>query len=133
MKRRKFGVYISEELAQELENIAKSIGIRSRSALVRMGLKLLITEHSWRTLGRAAGIIGVIYRHGIRDVDREITEIQHTCLDIILSTLHIHLDEEKCMLAIAVKGEVSKLKNLLERIESIPGVELARPLLLSTL
>jgi len=127
----KFGVYIPKELANDLERIMNALGISSKSALVREALRLYIIEHKWKVAKEAVGIIGVIYNHEISGVDEELTNIQHDFLDIIVSTLHVHLSKEKCMLAIAVRGNAEKIKYLIGKLSTVKGVEITRPLLLA--
>lgn len=129
-KPRKFGVYIPEELAGDLEKCMRVTGIRSRSAVVREALRLFVAEHAWEAAGRAAGVIGVLYDHGVKGVDEELTDIQHRYLDEIVATVHVHLTERECMLAIIVRGEVPRLRQLVSRIESVKGVMLVRPMIL---
>ncbi len=131
MPRSKFGIYIPEELSKDLEKCMKSLGISSKSALIREALKLFISEHRWKSSQRAIGIIGVIYDHSVRGADEELTNIQHGFLDMIVSTLHIHLSKEKCMLAIVVKGPTDEMRKLIGKLSSVKGVEITRPLLLA--
>ena len=49
-------------------------------------------------------------------------DIQHHFHDIIISTMHVHLEYEKCLEIIAVSGSyerVKKLKNDLQRLKSV--------------
>ncbi|MFX1315486.1 MAG: CopG family ribbon-helix-helix protein [Promethearchaeota archaeon] len=53
------------------------------------------------------------------------TDIQHHFHEIIISTLHIHLEFEKCLEIIAVSGpykRVKKLKEDLQRLKSVISV-----------
>lgn len=55
------------------------------------------------------------------------TDIQHHYGDVIKSTLHIHLEFEKCMEIIAVSGpykRVVKLKENLQRLKSVLSIGL---------
>ena len=128
----KFGIYLPKELVQDLEECMASLGIRSKSALIREALKLFIDEHRWKASRRAVGIIGLIYNHEVKGADDALTEIQHEYLETIFSTLHIHLSRERCMLAIAVRGSTEKMMELIGRLSSVKGVEIVRPLLLAT-
>lgn len=50
------------------------------------------------------------------------TDIQHHFNDIIISTLHVHLEYEKCLEILAVSGpyqRVKKLKDDLQRLKSV--------------
>jgi len=109
----------------------ESLGIRSKSALVREALRLFNTEHRWKAAEEAVGIIGVIYNHHAKNADKKLTDVQHRFLDTVVATLHVHLSEDKCMLAIIVKGSTEKIRKLIGGLNSIKGVEIARPLLLA--
>ncbi|MBA7591128.1 Nickel-responsive regulator [subsurface metagenome] len=53
-------------------------------------------------------------------------DIQHHFYDIIISTMHIHLEFEKCLEIIAVSGpynRVKKLKEALQRLKSVISIE----------
>ena len=53
------------------------------------------------------------------------TDIQHHYGDVILSTLHVHLEYEKCMEMIAVSGSYERVKNLrddLQRLKSVLSI-----------
>ncbi len=109
----------------------RALGIKSKSALVREALKLFINEHKWETAESAVGIIGVIYDHSHKGTDEELTDVQHKFLNLIVSTLHIHLDEDHCMLAIVVRGKTGEIKELLGKLVGIRGVNIARTMLLA--
>lgn len=128
----KFGIYLPEDLARELDECMKITGIRKRSKIIQEALRLFIVEHRWKTVGKASGVIGVVYNHEVRGVDEALTDIQHEYLDIIVSTVHVHLDKEKCMLAIIVRGDTGRIKELLSNIMNIKGVLITRPMLLET-
>ncbi len=52
-------------------------------------------------------------------------DIQHHFVDIIISTMHVHLEFEKCLEIIAVSGQyerVKKLKNALQRLKSVTSI-----------
>ncbi|RLG84304.1 MAG: CopG family transcriptional regulator [Thermoprotei archaeon] len=128
---KKFGVYIPDDIISDLEKCMTVLGLKTRSKLIQEALRLFIMEHKWSLKGKAAGIIGILYNHETDHIDEILTDIQHKYLDIIISALHIHLDKEKCMLIIAVRGPSDKINELLGKIKNLKGVMLARPLLLS--
>ena len=49
-------------------------------------------------------------------------DIQHHYRDVILSTLHIHLEFDKCMEIIAVSGSYNRVKNLRESLQRLKSV-----------
>jgi len=128
----KFGVYIPEGLANDLEECMRELGIRNKSKLIQEALRSFIADNKWKFKGKAVGAIGVIYDHEVGEVDAELTDIQHNYLDIIVAALHLHLSERKCALYILVNGDSSKVRELTKEIMKVKGVELVKPLLLST-
>ncbi len=53
-------------------------------------------------------------------------DIQHHFHDIIISTMHVHLEYEKCLEIIAVSGslqQVKKLKDDLQRLKSVLSID----------
>lgn len=126
----KFGVYLPEDLARELEDCMNIIGIRNKSKIIQEALRLFIVEHRWKTVGIASGVIGVIYDHEVKGVDEILTDIQHDYLDIIVTSIHVHLDKRRCMLAIIVKGDTKRIRELLNNIMGVKGVLVTRPMLL---
>lgn len=127
----KFGIYVPEELMRELEDVMKSLGIKSKSLVFREALRLFISEHKWRVGGSILGVISVIYDHEAPEIDSKLTDIQHDYLNEIVSTLHIHLDRRNCMLVLALKGSSERVKSILARIVKLNGVKLVRPVLMS--
>ncbi len=125
----RFGVYLPEELDRELEELMKVLGIDSRSRLVQEALRLFLAEHRWRMGGYVVGIVGVLYNHDVGDIDAELTDIQHRYLDIVVSSMHVHLARDKCLLAIVVRGDASRVRNLVNELQALKGVEMCRTLL----
>jgi CopG family nickel-responsive transcriptional regulator len=125
-EKRKFGVYIPSDLAQELDTLMKGLSIENRSRLLQEALRLFIVENKWTTAKNVVGSITVLYNHEVGGVDEALTDLQHLFLDTIISTMHVHLDKEKCMLVIAVRGTSERVKELLGKIHGVRGIMLVR-------
>ncbi|RLF66413.1 MAG: CopG family transcriptional regulator [Thermoplasmata archaeon] len=129
-KEMKFGVYIPKELALELDECMKALGVSNKSKIIQEALRLFISEHKWRVHGEALGTIIVIYNHDVSNVDKNLTDIQHEFLDIIISSLHVHLSKETCAQIIVVRGSTKELKDLIGKLMRLRGVELVRPVII---
>uniref|UniRef100_A0A7C4D9M8 CopG family ribbon-helix-helix protein n=1 Tax=Staphylothermus marinus TaxID=2280 RepID=A0A7C4D9M8_STAMA len=108
----------------------QKLGVKSRSRIVQEALRLFINEYKWRFSQKVHGIIGVVYDHNVSGVDDELTDIQHEYLENIISTIHIHLTRDKCMLIIVMKSEGDRLYELVSRLINTRGVLLVRPMVL---
>lgn len=127
----KFGVYIPEDIARELEDIMRNMGIDNKSKVIQEALRVFVLENKWYFTKNVAGSIAILYNHDVNEVDVKLTDIQHEYIDIINASMHIHLDEKRCMLLIAIKGESSKIKEFIGKLHAIRGVLLIRYVLLS--
>ena len=111
----------------------KLSGMSSKSKVIQEALRLFIIEQRWRLAeGKVAGVLGVIYDHEVGHADEVLTDIQHKYLDVVISTMHIHLDVRNCMLAIAVRGSAERVRELINEIEKVKGVKLVRPMLMAS-
>jgi len=124
------GVYIPKDLAEKLTEIMKDLGVDTISRVVQESVRLFIAEHSWRIGGEVVGAVGVLYDHEVDHVDEELTDVQHRFLPIVVSSIHVHLDEKNCLLVVIVKGSSNSIKELVNSIEKIKGVKLVRLMLM---
>ncbi|MCX8184134.1 MAG: CopG family transcriptional regulator, partial [Crenarchaeota archaeon] len=72
------------------------------------------------------GSLMIVYRHDKHSLEEELTDIQHRFTHLIISNLHIHLDEHRCMLTIFVKGSFKGVQSLMRRIMGSRGVLMVR-------
>lgn len=128
----KFGVAIPSALAEELEKAMKLQGYASRSQLVAEALRLYLTQiSSLLGEGTVVGVIVVVYNHDVKGAEDKLTNVQHKYLDTIIASTHIHLTRELCMIAIAVKGDVKTVNELVKELRNIRGVLHVTPHLIS--
>jgi len=118
----KAGVSIPVDLYEAFNDTLKGLGITSRSQGIQMAIRSFLALHSWKSIEGdrdIAGSILIIYSHNDDHVEEELTDIQHEYLDIIASVLHVHLSRDKCMEIIAVKGRVSRIRDLVRALGKV--------------
>jgi len=74
--------------------------------------------------------VTILYNHEVEDIDSTLTDLQHDFMDIILFASHLHLDKERCLLTIAVKGPSERVEEFTSKITNLRGVLLVKPTLL---
>ncbi|MHA1590390.1 MAG: CopG family ribbon-helix-helix protein [Candidatus Njordarchaeales archaeon] len=128
IKRRRTGVTIPEDILHEVDEYIKLARIKSRSKLISSALKQFINERKLllRKGRKVIGALLITYNEKRGDTVRKLLDIQHEFLGEIRATLHVHLTRDKCLEVILVEGKVSDVLQLLEGIENILGVEVAR-------
>lgn len=126
------GVSFPKELLERFDELVKELNLGSRSSGIHEAIRTFISMNMHKLKGdeSIAGTILVHYCHELGDIERNLTEVQHDFLDVIPSTLHIHLTEEDCLLIIAVKGPASRIRKLAEVIRGAGKLKLVLPVLL---
>jgi len=119
---------LPEGLLRELDSSLRDQGYASRSEAMRDALREFLAAYRWRRKlrGQQLGAILVLYRHDVRGLADSLIDIQHDYPEVIKSVQHLHLDAEKCLEAIIVRGMGSRVRRLYERLSSLRGVEGAK-------
>ncbi|MCS7116273.1 MAG: nickel-responsive transcriptional regulator NikR [Nitrososphaerales archaeon] len=120
----RFSVSVSPELLKEFDEVTNIIGY-DRSKAIQQAMRNFLNEYKWRyeEKGLAVGAIVLIYNHEVRGLEDSLTDIQHHYRDIIQSSIHIHLDEQNCLLQVVVKGEVMNIRRLAKDLMNRRGVK----------
>ncbi|MFH1567006.1 MAG: nickel-responsive transcriptional regulator NikR, partial [Gemmatimonadota bacterium] len=64
-----------------------------------------------------------------RQVGDRLTSIQHHLGHLVVSTLHVHLDESDCLEVVVMRGVGSKVRDMANHLLSIKGVKHGRLLM----
>ncbi len=122
----RFSVSVPKEIFEFLEDYVSKTGYASRSELLRDLVRKEIIEEQWKGDKEVIGILALIYRHHERNVVENLLELQHSAYLNILSSLHIHLNEEECLEIIVIRGKPERIKSLEGQISGLFGVEFSR-------
>ncbi|HEX2935173.1 MAG TPA: nickel-responsive transcriptional regulator NikR [Bacteroidales bacterium] len=118
----RFGVSLEEELLEALDLYVKENKFPNRSQAIRHLIEKNLVEKKWQCNHIVAGAIVLMYDHHKKDVINKLTDVQHDFYDVILSSQHFHLNHNKCLEIIAVKGEAIRLTELADKLISIKGI-----------
>lgn len=120
----RFSVSVPRDLLEAFDNFIEGLKYR-RSRAVQEALRMFMDEHSWKHKeGELVyGTINILYDHEARGLQEALTDIQHSYMDVIGSALHLHVDKKNCILTIAVKGESSRVKKLIDDIAGRKGIK----------
>lgn len=120
----RFSVSLPPSLVEEFDGVWKSMGYGNRSKAIHDAMRAFISDFKWmQEEGRVAGAVLVLYYLDKPKLLEKIMGIQHKFRDIISSTTHIHLEEDKCLEIIAVNGRVSEIKSLAQELMAKKGVK----------
>jgi len=120
----RIGVSLPKNLLNEFDSIIRTRGYSSRSEAIRDAIRNYIAEYKWleREEGEIVGVVTILYNHHYKGTSDSIISLQHSFGDVITSTMHIHLNEENCLEMVIVKGDMAKIKKLVDKITTVKGV-----------
>ena len=111
-------------LVKEFDQSLGALGYEDRSKALQMAMRNFITEYAWKAeKGRlGAGSVLLTYEHETHGIQEELTHAQHRYRDVISSTMHIHLDESRCLEIISVKGKLERIQTMAKELMKTRGV-----------
>jgi len=119
----RFGISISEELLERFDREIVQKGYANRSEAIRDLIRDNLVEEDWKEeKEEVAGTLTLVYDHHVRGLTDLLTELQHSYHHIILSTMHVHLDEHNCLEVLVLKGKAKETREVADRILGVKGV-----------
>jgi CopG family nickel-responsive transcriptional regulator len=120
----RFSISMPGELARQLDAMSKARGFANRSqAVADMVRNQLIEHHGQMGNREIVGTVTLVYDHHRRNIQKLLTDIQHDHQELIIATLHVHLDHRSCMEVLAVRGRAGVVKRVANRLIAVKGVK----------
>ena len=129
----RIGITFPPQLLKEFDEITNKMGYESRSKAIQDAVTLFISEKKWLQQEETTqtGVLLMVYDHEVKGLESELTEIQHHHTSLISSTMHIHIGEQDCLEAIAVKGKASNIRKLSNELTTKRGVKILKTMIVS--
>lgn len=120
----RFSLSMSAGLVRQLDQMVKTKGYVNRSQAVADMVSAHLVEHQGEEGDREiAGTITLVYDHHKRNVQALLTDIQHDHQEVIIATLHVHLDHHNCMEVLAVRGKAGVVRLVSDQLIAARGVK----------
>ena len=118
-------ISLPDELASQIDEVARKCGYVSRSEIIRQALRNFIAEYyeCEAVEGYVTATITVLYDRRKRG---ELLEVQHEYGDVINSLMHVHVDEENCLEVMVISGSSERVRALISGLKSRRGVKQLR-------
>lgn len=119
----RIGVSLEPNLLEAFDaDIAKK-GYSSRSEALRDLVRDSLAENEWKNDDEwMVGTIVIVYDHTASAVGEKITDLEHHHQGLVKTSVHIHLDDAKCMEILICEDKLSELKVFASEITSLKGV-----------
>jgi len=121
---------LPKSLLEKVDEYIQQQGYANRSEVVRQALRSYLSES--RRLeelqGRTTVIITLIYRREARR--GQITDLQHSYSDVVLTFLHTHVEADSCIEIIVAKGDAQAIRSLIQALKTNKQISEAKVTLL---
>lgn len=117
----RFGVAMESSLLEQFDALVETRG-GTRSEALRDLARAAVTRAQVEKGVDAVATLTLIYDHHVRDLTEKLTEVQHELGEAVRSTLHIHLDHDKCLEIVVMHGRSDVLQAQADRILALKGV-----------
>ncbi len=123
----RIGVSIDSELLRRFDSFITDKGYENRSEAFRDLIRdRLVTAAAVAPTAFVVGTVTLIYDHHTRLLPEKLTNLQHEYHDVVISTLHAHLDHDTCLEVILLRGKSKQVQSLADRLISTKGVQHGR-------
>jgi CopG family nickel-responsive transcriptional regulator len=115
---------LDEMLADEFDELVKARGYQNRSEAVR---DLMRQAVEGRRLEKnkskhCVANLSYIFNHHERALAERLTEAQHAHHDLVVASMHVHLDHENCLESVMLKGPTKNVRAFADQVRVERGV-----------
>jgi CopG family nickel-responsive transcriptional regulator len=120
----RFTISLDESLALEFDTLIRARGYANRSEAVR---DMLRRELESDRLAReeapyCVASLSYVYNHHERRLAERLTDLQHHAHDLVVSSMHVHLDHDHCLETLFLRGATTEVRGIAEKISAERGV-----------
>lgn len=120
----RFGISLDSELLEKFDRLCEERCYQTRSEAIRDLIRRDLVQKQWEDQNEeVTGTLTLVYNHHQSDLAQKMTEIQHQALDIIITSLHVHIDEHNCMEVLVLRGPVRDIRDISQRLTSTRGIK----------
>ncbi len=119
----RFSVSLESDLLQDFDHFVKDGKFATRSEAIRQLLHQTLTRDAWEADSQElTATFTLVYDHHKSNLVEKLIDVQHKHGELVIATLHIHLNHDHCMEVIVLRGKGSKLRKLAAELRGLKGV-----------
>ncbi len=120
----RMSISIPEDLLGELDAYTQRRGVlKNRSEAIRDLIRdALVKEQVEDPDALVFATVTMAFDHHVNDLRDKLDDIQHANNDIVLASLHIHINDTYCLETIVLKGPAALVKQLANSLLGTKGV-----------
>ncbi len=115
---------LDDELADAFEELVRSRGYENRSEAFRDLLRndLMSTLMRERPQTVCVATLSYVYNHHQRQLAARLTDLQHDHHELTVSTMHAHLDHDRCVETVILRGRADEVQAFAQSVITQQGV-----------
>ncbi|MDA3863874.1 MAG: nickel-responsive transcriptional regulator NikR [Deltaproteobacteria bacterium] len=113
---------IEPALFEKLNKLVEKEGYENRSEFIRDLIRNRLVEEEWHEDKDTLGTLTLVYDHETRNLNRNLTKLQHSNHKLFMATTHMHLDAHLCAEMIMLRGKASEIKEVANELSKQKGV-----------
>lgn len=123
----RISISMPQELLEELDAMVEARGFESRSQAIGEMVNQQLVEHKSRLGDEVmAGTITIFYDRATRGLQKRLSDLQYEHIDEVISSLHVHLTEQRMLEVLLVQGPARRLQGITDEFATLKGVVSAR-------
>lgn len=121
----RFSVAMPEDLLMQFDQLVARRGLaKNRSEVVRDLVREALIKEACDEIGaEVMGTLTIVYNHHASNVQKKLHDIQHHNFGLIVSSTHVHIDEDYCLEVIIMRGESTDVRLISDMILGTKGVK----------
>jgi CopG family nickel-responsive transcriptional regulator len=130
----RFSVSLESDLLERFDAYIQGQKFATRSEAVRQLLRETLTTQGWAEDAQdAAATLTIVYDHHRTGLMEKLIELQHRHAEMVVSTMHIHLDHDHCLEVIALRGRAGALQQMAAELKGLKGIHQGKLVLARTI
>jgi CopG family nickel-responsive transcriptional regulator len=129
----RFSVSLESDLLERFDRYCQEGRFATRSEAIRQLLRETLTTQAWESDARdAAATLTLVYDHHRTRLSERLLDLQHRHTDMVISTMHVHLDHDNCLEVIVLRGGAGKLQQIAAELRGLKGIRRGQMVLATT-
>ena len=129
----RFSVSLDADLLGDFDRYCEEGKFATRSEAVRQLLRETLTAHAWESDSQeAAATLTIVYDHHRTHLAERLLDLQHRHTEMVVSTMHVHLDHDNCLEVIVLRGRAGALQKVASELRGLKGINKGQLVLAKT-
>jgi CopG family nickel-responsive transcriptional regulator len=118
----RFSVSLEADLLEAFDRFVRDGAFATRSEAVRHLVREKLTHEAFDADEPVTATLTLVYDHHKPHLVEKLLALQHDHSGQVVASMHVHLDHDRCLEVIVLRGVGSELRKLAETIRGLKGV-----------